>query len=498
MKFKWTSGVRLGVLAVAFCLVMAGGVRANLVPSGGETLLNITTVSDQIDPVFAVSGNGLYKAAAWMSLDQDGDAYGVFAQFGGVATEVQVNQTSVGSQSLPDVSIGANGRTVLVWTGEDPVETSIFARVFDAAGSPLTPEFRVEALAGYHQAPKVDHFPNGNFAVVWQSSGQTYLRMFDAAGSPISSIQLPSVLPNQSGVDVSVGANTFGVITWRVNLSNEGVYYRTFASTGNWISGVTKASQSSGDFFYGTAASSANGSAFVSWILWNTDGSQSILTREFDSLGNPLTQERKVHDVEVPFLSGLDMSHDNSGRGVLVWDETPGGLDGEIYGLCLNRSEPVGDPVQVNTTMTHRQRNPSVALNELGGIAVAWYTEDGTNGDCHLQDFEFGATTSTGQPEVSALTTLRVSAVPNVFSEGTELRLDLPNPSSVEAQVFDSSGRRVRSLLRSTAPAGRLVHEWDGRDDLGRAVSAGAYWVRFLTSSESRAQIGTVRVVRVR
>lgn len=55
----------------------------------------------------------------------------------------------------------------------------------------------------------------------------------------------------------------------------------------------------------------------------------------------------------------------------------------------------------------------------------------------------------------------------------------LPVLSSVEARVFDLSGRRVRELGRiAESPAGRRTLSWDGRDDAGDALPAGLYFVR--------------------
>ncbi len=71
----------------------------------------------------------------------------------------------------------------------------------------------------------------------------------------------------------------------------------------------------------------------------------------------------------------------------------------------------------------------------------------------------------------------------------------LPTPSSVEARVFDLSGRRVRDLGRTAeAPAGRRTQAWDGRDDDGEAVPAGLYFVRIRWSERDH----TARVVIAR
>jgi hypothetical protein len=75
-----------------------------------------------------------------------------------------------------------------------------------------------------------------------------------------------------------------------------------------------------------------------------------------------------------------------------------------------------------------------------------------------------------------------------------ELRADLPEPGRVEVDVFDAAGRRVRRLADRTCAAGSHWLTWDARDDRGREVPAGSYWIRLLTPRGGRS----VRAVIVR
>ena len=48
-------------------------------------------------------------------------------------------------------------------------------------------------------------------------------------------------------------------------------------------------------------------------------------------------------------------------------------------------------------------------------------------------------------------------------------------------EIFDLAGRRLGTLVDGERPAGAQVAAWDGRDDEGRAVAAGIYFVRLTT-----------------
>jgi photosystem II stability/assembly factor-like uncharacterized protein len=84
-----------------------------------------------------------------------------------------------------------------------------------------------------------------------------------------------------------------------------------------------------------------------------------------------------------------------------------------------------------------------------------------------------------------------LAAAPNPFVRTTRLHLSEPIPAAGRALVFDASGRRVRAL---ELPAGAGAIDWDGRDDAGRPVAAGSYFVR-LDAGPRRAQ--ALRIVRL-
>jgi PKD repeat protein len=67
--------------------------------------------------------------------------------------------------------------------------------------------------------------------------------------------------------------------------------------------------------------------------------------------------------------------------------------------------------------------------------------------------------------------------VPNPFNPMTTICFELPEPASVRLQIFDISGRHVRTLLPGDAfGAGRQAVVWNGTKDNGRQVSTGVYF----------------------
>lgn len=109
----------------------------------------------------------------------------------------------------------------------------------------------------------------------------------------------------------------------------------------------------------------------------------------------------------------------------------------------------------------------------------------------------FRVTTSRSTPPTvapaSASTRFRV-AYPNPFVRDTGFWFDLKTPARVEVDIFDVSGRRIRSLNRAAAPAGENVLVWDGSTDSGDIAASGLYLARYRAGIAS----GSTRVVKLK
>lgn len=78
--------------------------------------------------------------------------------------------------------------------------------------------------------------------------------------------------------------------------------------------------------------------------------------------------------------------------------------------------------------------------------------------------------------------------IPNPFNPTTMIALESERTREVNVVVFDTRGRRVRTLHAGLVGAGRTEWQWDGRDDAGRSAASGVYLV--LVSGEG---VGVVR-----
>lgn len=77
-------------------------------------------------------------------------------------------------------------------------------------------------------------------------------------------------------------------------------------------------------------------------------------------------------------------------------------------------------------------------------------------------------------------------ASPNPMRSGTAISFQQAGRSQVRVAVYDVAGRKVRTLVRDELPAGRRSIRWDGRNEVGAAVSSGVYFVALTTGGNAQ------------
>jgi Tol biopolymer transport system component len=84
--------------------------------------------------------------------------------------------------------------------------------------------------------------------------------------------------------------------------------------------------------------------------------------------------------------------------------------------------------------------------------------------------------------------------VPNPMCAGSVIRFATAVGQEARIEIFDSTGRLVRTLLRERLLAGEHSASWDTKDDTGRACPAGVYHCRFTCGN----LVQTARLVYVK
>jgi hypothetical protein len=327
-------------------------------PQGGEFQVNSYTTSAQRLPAVASDARGNF-VVVWESYAQDGSRNGVFGQrfhSGGLplGSEFRVNSYTTQDQGyFPVVASDASGNFVVVWASryQDGSGPGIFAQRFNAAGLPQGPEFPVNSYTTSAQRfPAVASDANGNFVVVWESSGQdgsgagVFGQRFHAFGLPLESeFQINSFTTNfQRRPAVASDANGDFVVVWQSDGQDgslNGVFGQRFNASGVPQGGNFRANTYfAGNQHLPAVGADASGNFVVAWVSDGQDGSSvGIFGQRFDAVGLPQGPEFQVNSYTTSHQYYPAVASAANGNFVVAWesflqDGSDTGIFGQRYG----------------------------------------------------------------------------------------------------------------------------------------------------------------------
>lgn len=73
---------------------------------------------------------------------------------------------------------------------------------------------------------------------------------------------------------------------------------------------------------------------------------------------------------------------------------------------------------------------------------------------------------------------------PNPFNPSTNIRFELPQQTEVHLSIYNLLGQRIAVLVDESKSAGVYTVQWDGRNNIGKAVASGIYLMRLEAGSE--------------
>jgi flagellar hook capping protein FlgD len=156
-----------------------------------------------------------------------------------------------------------------------------------------------------------------------------------------------------------------------------------------------------------------------------------------------------------------------------------------------------GDPVYDSNVILTCQSFTCGAAPSTGGCCFGPGDDDCfllSEAQCHAQGGSYlgdGVPCTSGPCEDwtavddAASAVLRLVAAPSPSPGVTTINYSLEVSGFVTIDVFDAAGSRVRRLAQGSDAAGPHAIAWDGRDESGRSVASGTYFVRLTTGRVS-------------
>ena len=147
-------------------------------------------------------------------------------------------------------------------------------------------------------------------------------------------------------------------------------------------------------------------------VVWDSNGQDGdrygVYGRRYGADGSPVGSEVQInqHTVGEQYVPAVAGAPD--GRFVVVWQsDGQDGHNGGVFGLRYDAGGiPVGGEFQVNDFAVDDQREPDIAMDDVGGFVVAWasYSQDGDGSGIFARRFDSGANPLGGEFQVNKYT----------------------------------------------------------------------------------------------
>lgn len=120
----------------------------------------------------------------------------------------------------------------------------------------------------------------------------------------------------------------------------------------------------------------------------------------------------------------------------------------------------------------------ALRLTHAGGAAGRILWGDFASDDSYIVVPDVATTSVPGGLRPGLRTTMATPS-PNPFWIATHVQYELSSDEAVLVRIVDTRGRDVRTVERSTRGAGQHTVVWDGRDDQGKLMPGGVYFLEF-------------------
>jgi Ca2+-binding RTX toxin-like protein len=341
------------------------------------------------------------------------------------------------TRPMRSIAMAANGDFVVVWSSsgqDDPsssFQTGVYGRRYSADGTPKGAAFQINTqVKGDQAAPSVAIDAAGNFIVTWSSSAGSFQ-------------------DDQSG---------YGVYARRYNSSGvaiDAAEFRANSTTfNNQLSSAVAMDQDN------DATDPNDGGFVITWTSFGQDGSGfGVFARRFNKDGVAQGNDIAVTSVGTSLAQTIGSQLNSSvamaddGSFVVVWESSQGDGVNSGYGVFAQRFDALGnalgDRIQINSFTAGDQRKPSVAMAADGSFVVAWSSQnqiDSAGWDVFYRRFNPDGTPATEEQQANFVSrdnqqdaTVSMSANGRFIISWTSTNPQAPG-AGVYARRFDASG----------------------------------------------------------
>jgi hypothetical protein len=409
-----------------------------------------------------------------------------------------------------------SGRVYIVWqdardyaipAAGEPRSYSIYFRTYQSRGGVgFGPEFQVSPYDSLNAAtsPSITVTPDHKAWMVWQKASDggnpdLYYAVYDA-----TTRTLGAVTPLTSDVAFSGSAAIAATRTGAVHVvwvdtrtGGSQIWWKEYTPGVGW-SADTQIVSSTGSASAPSLCADYQGHLHLVWVD-NRYGNNDVFYKEyFPGTGWDPADLRLTIDASSQIQPYVDA--DPMSNVYVVWTDLRNGASNpDIFykdrklGLWSSDFELVSNLTDGNSNAV--QRYPGIGHDRYGNSYVAWEDErlpasQGKNKDVF---YKIGQHNVTAAPVTRPAPVSRLlRSYPNPFNPEATIRFELDRDRVVTLRAYDVRGRLVRTIVDGYVAGGSRVVRWDGRDDAGRALPSGTYFLRLDAGSESTSKVVTI------
>jgi len=296
-------------------------------------------------------------------------------------SETLVNTTTTGSQYAPAIAMDRAGASVIVWTSAGST-TSIDGGQYNASGTATGSAFQVNVSGvGSNPHPSVAMDTAGGFVVCWDSGSSVFARLYNSAGAPLTGET--QVATNKVGLSASCVAMTQGgafMVVWEGDGSqdSDGIYARQFTASGLASGAAFLVNTTTTGVQTNPAVAADPSGDYV--VAWTDESSGSKVKAVYLPASGTASSEIEVGGTGTDTEDQASVGFDGSGNFIVTWAESSPG-----YGIYSRRYEPGGTaidsaPVLVSSYNAATQVGPAVAFRLDGSYLISWTDTSGHDG----------------------------------------------------------------------------------------------------------------------
>jgi flagellin-like hook-associated protein FlgL len=386
---------------------------ASLTP-GAVTRANTYTTSEQISDGNGIVGlSDGTTVSVWSSEGQDGFGFEVYAQrFAAdgtkIGSEFRINQTVTSNQLQASITEVSAGGFLVTWNDES-AGAGLMGRRYDASGVAQTGEFKINATSGNTiQNSDITQLSDGNFVATYSINGQDgsdfgiYARKFNASGTALGAEFRVNTFTSNEQRNPSVAALNNGgfVVTWDSagqDGSGFGVYGQRYDGTGSAAGSEFLVNQVTSGYQYQSAVTTLNNGDFV--VTWANDDDFSVRAKRFNSSGVAIGSEVTVK-TGTSYLSKAHyptIQSINDGGFVVAYATSDAvGVYAQRYDANMNT---VGSEILIGNTTVNNSYIPSLGKLSNGGFVVGYDSDDGSFRGVYHRRYDLN-TSSSGDPNL--------------------------------------------------------------------------------------------------